>query len=440
MTGKLLVASLCTLLFAACQPRQELPTLVTLPLEMQEGYGPFRPGFGILSSETGDYPKGAQSRTSSLPLRGIPTAWTNRVKTRIDLDSRQFIYQNFCAGNVDSAWYRGFLDYWNWEPDTTKLSAKPIKCYVYVVRGYDPQAGKWAVLVDTNNNLDFGDETAIYPAPQDPTGQNFTYQNPLIISHEVYRKGNVVNVKTPMVIKTLRGDFVYNFPQYARAILKQGTNEHELLISSGGFNQLDYEDIRIVEKPSWFWQKTVPDEELVEIGQYITLDGVSYKNKGVDAYSNVLQLERGSPNTTEYVLQTGQPFRPFQAKEFTTGNPITLADYRGKYVYIDFWATWCKGCVQDMPELKKIYRDLDKNRFAFLGVVGEDKPERVRHFLRKEAIEWPQIFSDSTDKITRSYNIKGLPVTVLLGPDGRVIAKDLRGKALTAKLRELAAR
>ncbi|GAB3338767.1 hypothetical protein GCM10027299_51150 [Larkinella ripae] len=431
---------LYSLFFGACHERQELPALIKIPLEVQEGYGPFRPGFGILSAETDDYPKGPPSRTSSLPLRGIPTAWTNRVTTRIDLDSRQFIYQNFCAGNVDSAWYSGFLDYWNWEPDRTQLSEKPIKCYIYVVRGYDPLAGKWAVLVDTNNNLDFGDETAVYPEPQDPTGQNFAYQKPLIIAHEMYRKGRVIKTKTPMVIKTLRGDFVYNFPQYASAVLTQGSKKHELLISSGGFNQLDYESIRIVEKPSWFWQKTVPEDKLVDIGEYITLDGISYKNLGVDVFNNELQLERGSPNPDDYVLQAGHPFRPFRAREFTTGKPITLADFKGKYLYIDFWATWCKGCVQDMPELKQTYRDLDKNRFAFLGVVGDDKPERVRQFLRKEAIDWPQIFSDSTDKITRSYAIKGLPVTVLLGPDGRVIAKDLRGKALTDKLRELAAR
>ena len=430
----LLLLSIC--FFTACQPPDEQPVLLNLPLEVQEGYGPFQPRFGILSPETGDYPKGTQSRNSSLPLSGIPKHWTNCVKTRIDLNAQQFIYQNFYAGNVDPKWYSGFLENWNWSPDSTKLSKRPIKCYVYTIRGYDSQAGQWAVMVDTNNNLDFSDESAIYPEAQDPTGQNFDYKNPLMVTYEVYRKGKIVRTKIPMVIKTLQGDIVYNFPQYAKATLKQGTKKHELLISS--FESPDYQNIRISKEPFWFWQKTVLHDDLVELGEYITLDGVSYKNKGVDAYNNVLQLERVDPNLKEYTLQTGQPFWPFTANEFTTGKPVSLANYKGKYVYIDFWATWCKGCIQDMPELKKTYRHLDKNRFAFLGVVGDDTPERVRAFLRKEAIDWPQIFSDSTDKITQVYGIRGLPVTVLLGPDGKVIAKGLRGKALADKLRELA--
>lgn len=425
--------------FVACQTPDDQPVTLNLPLQLQEGYGPFLPGFGILSAENDDYPKPTAHGNSTLPVRGIPKNWTNRVKSRLDLNSQQFFYQNYRAGKVDSVWYKGLKEYWKWTAGENELSEKPIKCYVYAVRGFDAQAGKWAVLVDTNNNLDFSDETAIYPETQAESGQDFSYKNPLRITYEVYQKGKIRTVRIPLVIKQFRGDFVYNFPQYASVVLKQEAKKYNLLVSSG-FSRPDFESVQIAKKPVWFWQKNVNADELVERGEFITVGGVTYKNKGMDFYNHVLQLERSNPDLQDYLLQAGHPFQPFATKEFTTGKPVSLADYKGKFVYIDFWATWCKGCVQDMPELKKLHRKLDKNRFAILGIISNDSAERAMALIKKEALEWPQIYSDSTDKITQTYGINGLPVTVLLDPDGKIIAKDLRGKALTDRLLQLGLR
>ncbi|GAB3901817.1 hypothetical protein GCM10028803_27180 [Larkinella knui] len=437
MQTKSLVALLFTGLFLSCQEPEKESILLDLPLVVQEGYGPFLPGFSILSPESDDYPKGTTLGNSSQPVSGIPKNWTNRLKSRIDLNPRQFIYQNFCAGNVDPVWYEGLKEYFKWPRENAQLSRKPIKCYIYVVQGFDPQAGQWAVLVDTNNNLDFSDETAIYPESMDENDLTFPYKNPLPVTYQQYQNGNVVSGQIPLVIKRFRGNFVYNFPQYMKAVLKRGSQEYEIAVSSGNFNRLSTESVQIAKKPSWFWQKKVKADELVEVGDYLTLDGTTYKNKGVDLAANVLQLERINPDFKEFLLQTGHPFLPFKAKEFTTGAPFSLDDYKGKYVFIDFWATWCKGCVADMPELKKLHQKLDPSRFAFLGVVAEDSPERARAFLQKQALTWPQIFSDSTDQLTQFYGITGLPVTVLLDPTGKIIAKDLRGKSLADKLTEL---
>ncbi|GAB3275891.1 hypothetical protein GCM10027347_49430 [Larkinella harenae] len=225
----------------SCQQAEELPATLALPLTIQEGYGPYKPGFGILSAETGDYPKGTASGTSSQPVKDIPEHWTNRVKSRVVMNTEQFMYQNYCAGKIDTNWYWGLVKEEGWSTNASTLSKKPIKCSVYVIRGFDSQAGKWAVLVDTNNNLDVSDETIIYPEPQDIKGNNFDYYNPVYVTYEVFQQGQVVTRQVPMVVKTMMGDFVYNFPQHAKAVFKNGAKKYERLVSSAGFTSLDYE-------------------------------------------------------------------------------------------------------------------------------------------------------------------------------------------------------
>ncbi len=83
-----------------------------------------------------------------------------------------------------------------------------------------------------------------------------------------------------------------------------------------------------------------------------------------------------------------------------------MGDFKGKYLFIDFWATWCKPCVEQMPELASLYGKVDTDRVAFLGIVGEDRPDRLKKFLQKKPTAWPQIFSDTTNRLVEAYNIK----------------------------------
>jgi peroxiredoxin len=157
----------------------------------------------------------------------------------------------------------------------------------------------------------------------------------------------------------------------------------------------------------------------------------------VDLYTNVLQLEPLSPDGFEYSMQEGYPFQPFSANEFSTKKSISLADYKGKYVFIDFWGTGCRGCVEDIPNLVKIYKGLDKKRFEFVGIVGNDTPERLKRFIDKNEVSWPQILSDKNNRLVEQYQVTGYPTTVLLDPTGKIIAKNIYSRGLQLKLNEL---
>jgi peroxiredoxin len=421
------------LLVIACQSEQTVT--IELPYKLVEGYGPFKPGFSPLSDERND---GNSWSKTYKPVVGIPKNWRNVKKTMVWLNARQFTYQNAMVGNITAAHYKQAQSDWHWTPDETKLSKTPIKCFTYVIRGIDKK-GEWVVMVDTDCDLDFSDEEAFYPEIMNPDGSSFDYKKSQIITYELYQHGKVVSVRSPIVIKKMGDIFLYNFPQYAKATLSIDGKLHEISVVPDGFLDLEFTNAQLIETTMLDSKKQVNMSELAGFNEIVRVGGLlgkKYKNKGIDLYTGVLRLEGVAADTTIYSKQVGYFWEPFQGTEFSTGKPFSLTDLKGKYVYLDFWGTWCRGCVEDIPELKLMYEGLDKNKFEFVGIV-EDSPEKLRTFINKNALKWPQILSDSTNKLIEKYHISGFPSTFLLDPAGKVIARDLKGNDLKKKLAEL---
>ncbi len=407
-------------LMACHQRADQTQTVRFLPIQLIEGYGPFHPGFSPIDNASKDSPLWAKTYSEA---KGVPIHWSNPQVCHIWLNTHQFIYQQVLAGHISQLDYQGLQKGWNWSPDTTKLSKAPIKCYLYILKGFDELTQKWSVKVDANNNLDFADDATIYPERMD-INNPYRYKQAISIQYEVYQQGRVRQMKMPMVLKMYGSQLLYNFPQYATASLKQGDKDHSLLVSSG-FTRPDFEVTNLIDPATTLTAQKVAPKDEVELNDIIKINGVSYKNKGVDVFNNWLELEPVSPLEKSYSLQVGYPFRPFRAKAFASDQLINLDHYRGQYVYIDFWAPWCKGCVADMPALKKLYQKVDKNKVVFIGVV-KDSPDRLAKFLAKQPLAWPQIISDSTNNLIETYHIGGLPTSILLDPKGIIIGRNLR--------------
>lgn len=158
-------------------------------------------------------------------------------------------------------------------------------------------------------------------------------------------------------------------------------------------------------------------------------------------YQNLPFIENAKKiNEIKRKVAVGQKFTDI---ELTTmdGKPIKLSDYAGKgnYVLVDFWASWCGPCRSDMPGVIELYNKYKKKGFEIVGVSLDNNKEAWEKGTKDLGITWPQM-SDLAGwkcKGAELYAVRGIPFTVLIGPDGTIVENGLRGEALTKKLEEI---
>jgi peroxiredoxin len=121
------------------------------------------------------------------------------------------------------------------------------------------------------------------------------------------------------------------------------------------------------------------------------------------------------------------------------GGTLALSDLRGKIVLLDFWASWCGPCRMENPNVVKMYAQYKDKGFEVLGVSLDKEKAAWLQAIRQDGLTWKHV-SDLKYwqcEAARMYNVTGIPMTFLIGKDGTIIGKNLRGPALEAKLKEL---
>ena len=179
---------------------------------------------------------------------------------------------------------------------------------------------------------------------------------------------------------------------------------------------------------------TVAEEFYPSLGALDTMIGkVKYAAKNPDVMmvrENLLKAEKTQP---------GKMFVDFGG--FTVdGKPVKLSDHvgKGKYVLVDFWASWCGPCKAEIPNLIELQNKFGGDKFTVIGVNVWDEEDKFKASLTAEGINYPQIFipRDNKDDATALYGIRGIPQIILFGPDGIIVQRNLRGDAMKKLVEE----
>jgi len=121
------------------------------------------------------------------------------------------------------------------------------------------------------------------------------------------------------------------------------------------------------------------------------------------------------------------------------GKPVSLSDYKGKYVLVDFWASWCGPCRAENPNVLKAFNQYKNKNFTVLGVSLDEKDTAWEKAVKEDGLPWTQVsdLKGWKNEAAQEYGVNAIPANYLLDPNGIIIAHNLRGDALENKLAEV---
>jgi peroxiredoxin len=163
---------------------------------------------------------------------------------------------------------------------------------------------------------------------------------------------------------------------------------------------------------------------------------VAYADKVSDELKKNTAVKEFVGRITRFkLLQVGQPAPNFGISTID-GKPISLADFKGKYVLLDFWASWCAPCRNENPNVVKAYNKYKNRNFTILGISLDKDKAAWQQAIKQDGLTWTHAgeLADFEGGTVRLYQVEAIPASFLIDPSGKIIARDLRGQELDAFL------
>lgn len=399
---------------------------------------------GMLGSSvilTNAYSSGMNYDTFRL-FKGIPASFKEKIIKEIDFQPAQAMYEYYLrlAGKMPpQVLMEGLQSY---HSDTLQLSRRPIRHVVFLVTGID-SLGNRMMIVDANNNLDFSDDKMmVYDSvllKKSPNTilslmPNCTLQVQYACNGKVY--DGTYNLKltpvwpsfhcpTPIEEKlkiigianeTKQGSFAIGSSNYVCAAVSHGrsTMEFDRLHTTIDFTEKDASG-KIVSKS----EHRIGDTIFANLDKYVI--------SGISTLGDSLRFSFVGKGAFVFGIDSDKVAYNIRANDLN-GGKFDLQQYRGKYVLLDFWGTWCGPCVASIPELVNIANEFKSDLQVVSIALDQTKNiGTIKEMIRTREMNWIHIFQDYDDAlkapIVSKFNVHNFPTQILIDPNGVIILR-----------------
>ncbi|MBP8824060.1 MAG: redoxin domain-containing protein [Flavobacteriales bacterium] len=314
---------------------------------------------------------------------------------------------------------------------TLSIPALPLDFYSMTLGGEQILV----LLLDSAENLSF---TAHVDSLQDPRSVEGSVNTGLL--HQFFKDAQDFDASKQILIERLKADrndtvalaeyarLNTGFTAYVKGFVQQHMGSPAVLAA---LNRLDIQqELALFEQVKDSLRKSIPRSE------YFT----GYRDQVDRTAQQIRAAKQQEEQQTmlDNLIPVGSDAPDF-TQNTPEGKPLALSSLRGKVVLIDFWASWCRPCRMENPNVVKMYNKYHSRGFEILGVSLDKTKEAWTGAIQQDGLKWNHV-SDLAfwnNAVAQQYGVSAIPYTVLIGRDGKVLAKNLRGAALETKLAEV---
>jgi len=407
-------------------------TDIVLNLKNVDGFGPFSPGFIFLSPY----------RASDKPtFKDIPDDIVDYSIRGFDIQPYNSSYQYVINGQFPKDRFESYLT--SQGIDKKLVTGSKYKHELNILFGTNKQ-NEYVIIIDENNNLSFSDDKIlILPKKKnaDEEAAITASEYPVVKTKFEYFDGSKIStVSIPLSIKPYKGHLVITFPDSLenKNTLSIGipgyksqsvtiNNKKYILNLSNSFTTLEYtskntqlliqSDTMIVEKKS---KRVTP----YVVGDLISFDSLQYKFDRVSLWGDTISLKYLGINKSPEGFLPGKvlpktKIQTIDAKDFD------FEEYRGKYVLIDFWGSWCVPCIKLIPRITELNTKYKTKGFVMVSVAFDENIEKVKEIIENKQMNWIQLIqSEKNAEFVDKLKISGFPTLILVDPSGKIVCRD----------------